>query len=68
MTGGNMKKKIRQIDPIKYLGKVRKFQAKRAKGFRNMQQSIQPRARCPPPPVWVGLKYFTILTDDRADI
>ena len=34
MTGGNIKKKI---------------QAKRARGFRNMQQNIQPRARWAPP-------------------
>ena len=47
-----MKKKIRQIDPIKYLGKVRKFQAKQARGFRNMQQSIQRWVN----QVWVGLR------------
>ena len=42
--------------------KSQKISGQTSKGFRNMQQSIQPRARCPPPPppppVWVGLNKY----------
>ena len=48
ITGGNMKKK--NFAKLILYNILKKSQAKWTRCFRNMQQSIQPRAPCPPPP------------------
>ena len=45
-----------QNNPGEYLGKVRKFQHKRARRFRDNKHTNS-RGPIRPPPVWVGLRY-----------